>query len=62
MTQRGPFQPLFCDSVKMMEQLILKVINKQGEEKKVMRSSQHGFTKGKSCLTNLIAFYDWLGR
>jgi len=23
-----------------------------------MRSSQHGFTKGKSCLTNLIAFYD----
>jgi len=43
---------------KMMEQLILDVIVKQVEEKKVIRSSQHGFPKRKSCLTNLIAFYD----
>ena len=42
---------------KMMEQLILDVIIKQVEEK-VIRSSQHGFTMGKSCLTNLIAFYN----
>lgn len=28
------------------------------EDKKVIRSGQHEFTKGKSCLTNLIAFYD----
>ena len=41
-----------------MEQLILEVINKQVEEKKVTRSSQHGFIKGKPCLTNLIAFCD----
>jgi len=41
-----------------MEQLILEVFIKQVEEKKVIRSSQHVFTKGKSCLTNLIAFYD----
>ncbi|GAB0206201.1 mitochondrial enolase superfamily member 1 [Grus japonensis] len=41
-----------------MEQLILGVINKHVEEKKVIGGGQHGFTKGKSCLTNLIAFYD----
>jgi len=40
------------------EQLILEVIIKQVEEKKVIKNSQHGFTKEKSCLTNLIAFYD----
>ena len=24
----------------------------------VVGDSQHGFTRGKSCLTNLVAFYD----
>ena len=24
----------------------------------MIRDSQHGFTKGRSCLTNLAAFYD----
>jgi len=32
---------------KVMEQLILEAIIKQVEEKKLIRSSQHGFTKGK---------------
>jgi len=43
---------------KVMKQLILDVISKQVEEKKVIRSSQHGFPKGKSCSTKIIAFYD----
>lgn len=40
---------------KLMVQLLLP---KQLEEKKTIRSSQQGFTKGKCCLTNLVSFYD----
>jgi len=41
-----------------MEQLILDVISRQVEQKKVIGRCQHGFTKGKSCLTSLLAFCD----
>ncbi|PKU39747.1 rna-directed dna polymerase from mobile element jockey- hypothetical protein [Limosa lapponica baueri] len=36
-----------------MEQILLGAITSQ-----VIGKSQHGFTKGKLCLTKLIAFYD----
>ena len=56
----GNYRPVSLTSIpgKVMEQLILEVIIKQLEEKKVIRSSQHGFTKGKSCLINLICLHD----
>lgn len=47
---------------KAMAQLILNVISKQVEENKVIRSSQSGFTKRNSCLTNLVSFYDVMTR
>ncbi|GAB0208208.1 mitochondrial enolase superfamily member 1 [Grus japonensis] len=40
------------------ERELLQLERGHVEEKKVIRSGQHGFTKGKSCLTSLIAFYD----
>ena len=40
-----------------MEQLVLDAISKQLEVK-VIRRSQHGLTKGKSCSTNLVIFCD----
>ncbi|CAM5107741.1 unnamed protein product [Natator depressus] len=41
-----------------MEQVLKESILKHLEERKEIRNSQHGFTKGKSCLSNLIAFYN----
>ena len=43
---------------KVMEKLILGTASGHIKAKRVIRGSQHGFTKGKSCLTNLIAFYE----
>ena len=58
------YRPVSLASVpgKIMEQNILGEITQHLRGIQGIRPSQHGFMKGRSCLTNLISFYDWVTR
>ncbi|PKU47050.1 rna-directed dna polymerase from mobile element jockey-like [Limosa lapponica baueri] len=47
---------------KIMERIILSELSRQVQGSQGIRASQHGFMKGRSCLTNLISFYDHVTR
>ncbi|KAK4832489.1 hypothetical protein QYF61_023536 [Mycteria americana] len=57
---QGNYKPVSLTSVsgKVMEQLILETISRHSKDNKILRSSQNGFTKAKSCLTTLTNFYN----
>ena len=47
---------------KVMEQIIMGEITWHMHGTQGIRPSQHGFMKGRSCLTNFISFNDWVTR
>ncbi|TRZ13224.1 hypothetical protein HGM15179_013886 [Zosterops borbonicus] len=56
----GNYRPVSLTSVPctVMEQFILSVIMQHLQGGQGLRPSQHGFRRGRSCLTNLVSIYD----
>jgi len=54
------YRPVSLTSLpgKIMEQFILSALSGHVKDNLGIRPKQHGFMKGRSCLTNLSSFYD----
>lgn len=59
-TDPGNYRPvsLTCITCKIMESIIRNKLQSFIENNNILRDSQHGFCKGRSCLTNLLAFFE----
>jgi len=58
------YRPVSLTSIvgKMLESIIKDHITEHLDRFNLIESSQHGFTKGKSCLTNLLDFFEEVTR
>ena len=54
------YRPVSLTSIicKILESILKDVIVEHFEKHNLIRSSQHGFTSGRSCLTNLLDFFE----
>ncbi|XP_030051022.1 uncharacterized protein LOC115464802, partial [Microcaecilia unicolor] len=60
----GNYRPVSLTSVpgKMVEAIIKNKIAEHIQKHGLMRQSQHGFSEGKSCLTNLMHFFEGVSK
>ncbi|CAM4564109.1 unnamed protein product [Caretta caretta] len=60
----GNYRPVSLTSVlgKLVEIIVKNKIVRHVEEHKLLGKSQHGFSKGKSCLTNLLESFEGVNK
>ena len=56
------YRPVSLTSIvgKLLESILKDRIVTHLEQHKLLRESQHGFTSGRSCLTNLLVFFEFI--